>query len=288
MSCCGIDTTSGDGSSSGGGAPVAYQSAYEVDWREAFADLGAVDLNTPGATLTYDGITWQTPSAGNGYANQVAASTSWGLTANGLEVVDVNGGSAAANSFSLPSIFASLNAIGANTVTPFEADPTRRYLLQVFVSSSNPTVNDEYSGVGLYKPNGIPAGGFSASLSAFGQEAGVSEIPLCIAGNTSSPATLQRVDLVPVGDVSYRFPVLNYAGSGKTIDFYNAPYDSSAAFSWPSNGALRFVGSYAENTEMDNDTPGDPFEGWDVMMLHAAPGQSSYGAVIERFRMLQF
>ncbi len=288
MNCCGINTTSGDAAAGGGGAPVAYQSAYEVDWREAFSDIGAVDLNSPGATLSYDGITWQTPSLANGYANQVSALTSWALTANGLEAVDVNGGSIAANTFSYPAIFASLSAIGANTATPFEADPTRRYLLQVFVSSSNPTVNDEYSGVGLYKPNGIPTGGYSTSVSAFGQRSGTAEIPVSVGGNTGSPASLERVDLTPVGDVSYRLPVLNYAGSGKTIDFYNAPYDSGEAFAWPSNSDLRFVGSYSENTEMDNDTPGDPFEGWDVFMLHSARSPSTYSAVIQRFRLLQF
>lgn len=287
MSCCGIDTVNGI-PQTGGGEPVTYQCVYIVDWREAFADLGAVDLNSAGATLTYQGVTWTTPTIANSGANQINATTSWGLTANGLEIVGVNGGDLAGDAQSFPHIFAELAAIAANTATPFEADPTLRYRIQAYVSAGNGNANTEESGVGLYKQNAVPAGGFSATFVTYGFNGAVADIPSAVAGNTGSPARLSRTDLVPAGNVSYRVPTILYASSGKTIDCYSAPVDTSAPFEWPSNAELRFIGGYAENTEFDNDTPGDPFEGWRVCLGHSGGGASGYNATIERMRICQF
>jgi hypothetical protein len=288
MSCCGIDTVNGEASGGGGGEPVTYQCVYIVDWRDAFAQLGPVDLNTPGATLTYQGVTWTTPNVANSGVDQISATTSWGLTANGLEIVGVNGSNVAGNNPTFPHIFANLAAIGANTSTPFDADPTLRYRLQAFVPDGNGNVNFEESGIGLYKPNGVPAGGYSSTFVTHGFNAGVAGIPSASAGNTSSPARLSRPDLVPAGTVSYRIPTILYASSGKTIDCYSAPYDSAAPFAWPSNAELRFIGGYAEPTELDNDTPGDPFQGWRVCLGHAGGVASGYNATIQRLRICQF
>ncbi len=271
-----------DGAPVGGAAAAAeWSRVYEVDWRDAFTDLGAVDLNAPGNTLTYEGVTWATPSIANTGVDQVAASTSWGLTANGLEIVGVNGGVLLASGPSFPHIFCNLADLAANTDTPFDGDPTRGYLIQAYVSAGNANANGEQSGVGLYKIEGIPFAGFSTTFVSFGQEVAVADIPIMTAGNTGAPGTFTRSDLTVT---PFEVPTIHYASTGKTIDGFAGEFGAD----WPDNEDLRFIASYAENLEIDNDTPGDPFVGFRFVLGHFAGAASGYNAVIQRFRVCQF
>lgn len=275
--CC-LDVIAGQRQNGGGAAQ--WNCVYEVDWRDAFVSLGAVDLDSPGASFTFEGITWTTPSIANTGVDQSAALTSWSLTSSGLEVVGATG-SFVADGPTAQHIFASLFDIAANTATPFEADPTRKYLVQCYVSETDANANLRESGCGIYKVSGgagaIP-GGFWTSFCTFGFNGGVADIPSYSAGNTGAPARFNRIDLTAE---AHNVPTLHYDGSGHLIDGYAAPFGTT----WPDNDEFRAVASASDSAEVENDVPGDPIGGFRVVFMHAGLGLN---AVIQQSRICQF
>lgn len=276
-----------DGVAPGGGGDVVaagWTCVYEIDWREAFADLGAVDLNSPGNTLTFQGVQWATPSVANSGINQASSATSWALSANGLEMVGGVFGSISSAGPSFPHIFANLADIAANTAMPFDGDPTRKYLLQVFVSSTNAAAANEESGIGLYAIAGAPTGtgdGFMfVSIGSFG---GVNNSPSGVADiNPGTPTRFSRTDLggAPPA-VLFDAPTLHYAGSGNTMDAYAASFDDTGA--WPDNDTFRAIGGTSPGTDFNAAMPQDPVEGWRVAIGH----NGTFDGVIQQTRICQ-
>ena len=138
--------------SAGGGG---WEEVYRIDFRDVFADQGAVDLNSPGASVTIDGVLWRTPAVGTTGIDMATANTSFGIDATGLRVVNPNTSQIRAGATTGQVIFAALHAIAQNTRTPFAADVTREWMVQAYVSSTNADGNHEGSGVFLFREDAL-------------------------------------------------------------------------------------------------------------------------------------
>lgn len=259
-----------------------YVVLYDVDWRDAFADLGAVDLNSPGATLTYEGITWTTPAIADGSATDQVTSTSWGLTSTGLRCVEPDNSTFTATNVSAPHIYATLADIAANSVSPFDGDPTRQYLFQVFVSAQSLTpagVENEGAGVGIYKDDfGGGVGNANISMSMLGHRIGVDGTNFFRAGVGALPSSRGFV-------LDFDVPTLLYNGSGGSIDGYCIDFDVD---DWPANSGLRKIAGYRNPAgDIDNDTIQDPLQIKFASVHTSASVASLYDGTIQRTRLLR-
>ncbi len=285
--CC-LDIEDGVPVGDGGGpAPAAagWSTVYEVDFRDAFSSLGAVDLNSIGSSFTFEGIPWRTPTAGNSGFDMDTTSTTFALAAAGLVVTGQGGGSIVANALRMTCIFANLADMAGNSATPFDGDPTRNYLLQCFVSASAADSNGEEAGVGLYKQPNIPqtGGGFSTTFNTFGFQGGDAAVPSCTAGSTGSPSRLIRADLLGSAGVNFDAPTIHYAASGKLVNVYAGSFSDTG--DWPDEATLRSIGSFAPTAQFSNQA-GDPVSGW-RFTLGMAGGGVGTDLTIQRARLRQ-
>ncbi len=289
MGCCCIRQVGGNPEGGGGGPPppaaTGWQTVYEVDFRDAFASLGAVDLNSVGSSFTFEGIEWETPTVANSGFNMNTTSTTFALAAAGLVVTGQGGGSIVANALQMTSIFANLAEMAGNSATPFDGDPTRNYLLQCFVSASSADTNGEEAGVGLYKQPNLPqaGGGFSTTFATFGFQGGDADVPSCTAGSTGSPSRLIRADLLGSAGVDFDCPTIHYAASGKLVNVYAGSFSDTG--DWPDEATLRSIGSYAPVAQFSNQA-GDPVSGW-RFTLGMAGGGVGTDLTIQRARLRQ-
>jgi hypothetical protein len=277
--CCGIDTISG--APPAGGGVAAYECVCDVDWREEFAAQGAVDLNSPGATLVDQaGATWQTPSAATGPGNQVA-STSWALTVNGLEVVGAGVAGLPLNASPIaPSLWINIADLGA--AYGFDPDPTRMWVMQAFISAQNGDQNIEDSGIALRHVIGIPTGtGSSQILSAFGFSAGVANESQGFGDHNGTTGTFNRTDITDQ-DV----PTIHYGGVGGSMAAYAGQFGAD----WPANGSLRSLIAFSSPSVVSAAVPNDVFTGFRITLFHrkTSAGGTGYNAVHQRFRLCRF
>jgi len=281
VSCCCQRRVDGSPVNGGGGVAAGYL-CYTIDWREVFATLGAVDLNSPGASVTFEGVTWQTPSVANSGINQVASGGTWALTANGLEMTTGVFGSVSSAGPSFPHIFANLADIAV--AAPWEGDPTRKYIIQAFVSSTNAAALNEESGCGLYSVAGMPTGtgdGFMfVSLGFFNATANTPSATGDI--NPGAPGRFNRSDLggSPPA-ILMDAPTLAYAGSGNTMDGYAASFDDTG--DWPNNGTFRGIGGLSPSNDFNAAMPQDPQVAWRVAFGH----NGTFDGVIQQSRICQ-
>ena len=286
--CCGIDLDSGVPVDAGGGpAPAAagWSTVYEVDFRDVFAAQGAIDLNIVGSSFTFQGITWETPTVGNSGVDMNVSSSGFGIAAGGMVVTGQGGGSIVATGPSMTSIFANLLGMGANSATPFEADPTRAYLLQCYVAASTADTNGEEAGVGLYKVADIPqvGGNISTTFNTFGFNQATLDVPSCTAGSGGSPSRLNRLDLLGSAGIDFDCPTIHYAASGKLINVFAASFSDTG--DWPDEDTFRSIGSFAPTAQFSG-TVGDPDGGW-RFTLGMAGGGVGTDFTIERARLRQ-
>lgn len=289
MSACCLRRIDGVPETAGGGpapASAGWTTVYEVDFRDVFASLGAVDLNTAGATFTFDNITWATPNVANTGADMNVSSSSFGIAAGGLNVAGQGGGSIVASSLTMTHIFANLADLAANDATPFDGDPTRHYLLQCFVSASTADTNGEEAGVGLYKVTIFPVagGGQSTTFNTFGFNTATAAVPSCSAGSGGSPSRLSRLDLLGSGGTDFDCPTIHYNGSGKLVDAWAGSFSDTG--DWPAESALRSIGNYAATAQFDGNVTGDPISGW-RFTLGMAGGGVGTDFTIQRARLRQ-
>ncbi len=264
-------------------APAAtgneWTTVYELDFRAAFADLGATDLNSLGSSFTYQGVTWVTPTLANSGLNMVTTATAFGLTAAGLEAEGVVGGSLAGPPYSAAHIFASLNDIGNNTATPFASDPTRAYLIQIYISEFTPSINFDGVAVMLYKLANIPPGsGQGGALALLAQLSGVEDVPqYIVSGGTNQ----SRPDLPPA---VYDVPTIHRVGSPHSIDGYCGQFGAG----WPANGDLAFISSWAGDLQVAQFLPGsDPRIAFRIGAAFDGGGGAGMDAVVQRLRISQ-
>lgn len=261
---------------------MPWSVAYEVDWRDVFTSIGAVNLNAPGSTLTFDGVTWRTPAIADGNPVDQVASTSWALEAGGLRAVSPNNPRFNATNNSAPHIYATLQDLAANSATPFEADSTRKYIFQAFVSDITvPGTNESGAGVAIYKVDqGGTIGNANFGWAALGHF-NVTPNNFDQAGTGGAPGANSRPDVAPQGVCS-----LHYAKSGARMDMYCT---ALVADDWPANGSFNYVGSWRPTSDLDNDIVCDN-RVFRVALVHNAPTPTpnAYDATIERFRILQF
>lgn len=259
---------------------MTWAVAYEVDWRDVFTALGSVDLNSPGNTLTFDGITWTTPAVADGNPVDQEACTTWELDASGLHCVDIDNSRMDALNNGAPHLYATLPAIAANTATPFEADPSRSYLWQCFVSSLTlQGIEDEGCGVAMYRlDQGIGVGNQQMTVAALGFRGGSGPRNFAEEGQSATPGgfnTSFALDCPTIHTTCSRRQMC-YAG-----DF--------AAGAFPAQPDLRSIGIARLNTAfMDNDLNFDP-PTWRLAMYHNCPtfAGNAYDGVIQRVRLLQ-
>ncbi len=261
---------------------MAYQVAYEVDWRDAFNALGTVNLDSPGTSLTYDGVTWRTPAVADGNPVDQVSSTLWQLEAGGLRCVEPDNSTMTATNNGAPHLYASLLDLANNASSPFEADPTLSYIFQVYVSSISLTpANNEGAFVALYKLDfGVSIGNATIALSVHGQRTGGQGlINYARAGAGALPASQDRTNL------SVEVPSIHWT-SPQRIMFFGAPWNG-VDDDWPSNPELRFIGGFRALGDLQNDVVCDPPE-FRVACGHTSQTiSSSYDGTIQRFRILQ-
>ncbi len=261
---------------------MPWNVVYEVDWRDVFTSLGAVDLNSPGNTLTFDGVTWTTPAVVDGNPVDQVASTTWALEAGGLRAVSPNNSRMLATNNSAPHIYATLAALGANTATPFAADTTRKFMFQVYVSALTVIAsNASGAGVAVYKTDlGAALGNANIAASYLGH---FNSNPNNIfqAGVGGAPGANSRPDEAPQD-----IPTVHYVKSGMRFDGYCGDL---VADDWPDNEDLHYIGSYRDTTDLENDVIGDNVR-MRVALYHnaAALSPNAYDGTIQRFRILQF
>lgn len=264
--------------SGGGVAPPAttgWTHAYTLDFRAAHASLGDTDLNSAGASFTYQNVTWQTPSIANTGTNMNVASTTFGLTAAGLRVTGQGGGSIAATGPSFTHIFANLADIAANDASPFDGDPTRMWLLQCYVSATTAAGAGDESGVGLYKITNIPdsPSGESTTFNTYGFNTQAAT-PSCTAGTGGSPSRLNRNDLAEAtSGIDYDCPTIQYTNSGKLVNVWAGSFSDTG--DWPVEDTLRSIGNFAATNVFGQNTTGDPFAGFRFVVGMAGGGFDS-------------
>lgn len=275
---------------SGGGG--GWTEVYAIDFRDVFAALGAVNLNAAGSTFTYQGVQWETPSvARNGDAMQAAA-TSFGITANGLEVVGSTNSRIQPGTLTAQVIFAALEAIAANTETPFDADPSREYMLQAYVSAQNPAADHEHSAVFMFREantqpisNGLPGAGALYRTSVGRMNASGAAGTLESVGGTSvSPP---RLTILPssfttpepdpdVVNLWYSNPAALQGGGGV--------YDSG----FPLGEGMHYWATNRDSTDNEDDIIAHPRYGFFIGCGHCSENaNNTYNAVIQQFRILQ-
>ncbi len=260
---------------------MSYQVAYEVDWRDAFSALGNVDLDSPGASFTYDGVTWRTPSVAGGNPVDQVSSARWALEAGGLRCIEPNFSTMTATNNSAPHVYATLTDLANNDSSPFEPDPTRSYVFQVYVSAISLTpANNEGAFVVLYKNDfGVSIGNATIALCVQGTRTGGSLGNYARAGAGSLPSSQDRLDIaVDVPSIHWTSP--------QRIMFYAAPWNN-VDDEWPLNSSLRFIAGFRALGEMQNDVVCDPPE-FRVACGHTSQTlSSSYDGTIQRIRILQ-
>lgn len=294
---CPPEVSSSDDSGSSTTTAGGWREVYRVDFRDVFTSLGAVDLNTPGATVVIDGVTWQTSSvAVNG--SDMATSVSFGITANGLEVVGAGNGRANPGVVTAQAIWASLFDLANNTSTPFDADPTQEYLIQAYVSAGNADANHEMSGVFAFREdaldpvsNNLP-GDPALYRTFYGFINSVGPDALEGTGGTStSPSriTYRPADFnTPVGGDydTPNVPTLHYKYAGH-FQHGGAPWDT-VEDDFPGQSDLQFFSVSRDATDVENDVVAHPRFGFFCGVGHVCENSSdNYNAVIQQYRILQ-
>lgn len=232
----------------GGGGGGGFQTVYDLDFRDAHASLGTVNLNSPGASFTYDGITWRTPDSGvDGFAVNQAAMTSWELDSAGL-TVDTGGANTSmfVNNIDCPLIYASLSDIAS--AAGFELDPYADWLIEARIPVQlfdGVTTARQGSFVMFYKSEEIDtAGGVvprSQCWSFFGREFGpaftqargcyISDTSIVTRAlqnfpNTDSPDAVPSAALLSGGAVGAQGAAL-WSGDWPTQRTYNSAHAHS-------------------------------------------------------------
>lgn len=257
---------------------MAWSVVYEVDFRDAFTALGETDLDFVGSSFTFQGIEWKTPSVARGNPFDQGSSAIWRLQAGGLRCDSPAflGFSAANNS--TPHVYASLEELAANTETPFDGDPTRKYMWQCYVSAITgvSTADRSGAGCGIYKiDRGVTLGNATLTACCVG---GDPLRNLFQAGKSIAPLSTVRAD------IARSVPIVMYRGSGSYVDGYAGSWTGD----WPAFDAVALVGSYRDSaTDNDNDMVADPPFFRFAVYHHDPTLGSVYDATIERVRLLQ-
>ncbi len=263
---------------------MVWRVVYEVDWRDAFTSLGAVDLDSVGSSFTFQGITWKTPSVARGNPFDQEPSTTWALEAGGLHCVSPDNTRFTTTNNNAPHIFAFLDEVAANTATPFSADPTRQYLLQGFLSdfTNEPVVNSG-AYVAVYKVTNTPTGvAANFCASAVGERGGVPPVNFGMAGPGVAPDGYSRLDLGNGADV----PVLSVHYIANRCGTYASAFGAGAFLP---NSSLRFEAAQKDITEFAPDVVMDPefFRLAPVVNNASNNSPNAYDATFQRMRLLQ-
>lgn len=282
MSECCLQLVSGAPPQAGG--EVGWECVVDIDWQAEFNRQGAVDLNAVGASLVDEnGAVWNTPAVANGDpADMTTGSTSFGLTANGIEVVDcANAGMNPTGSGGFtPLIYIQLADLAS--AWGFEADPTRMYMFQSFVSIQENADDDiDHSGVALWKYRDTPHG--DEYMAQHGSGFYTAGPGLANRATVENPVGL---DVVTRNDGGARNVVmLQYAMSGELLNYYAVDW----AGDFPAFGAHRFT---AAGSIFDNNAPGivgDTIEAFIFGIFHQANSTTqTYRAVHQRTRVCRF
>ena len=277
-----------------GGGGGGWREVYSVDFRT----LPVTDLNAAGNTITIDGVTWRTPSVAQNNDDMVVASGSFGITANGLEVVNASNGRFSPGQVTGQSIYTSLYDLARNTSTPFDADPTSEYLIQAYVSAENADENSESSGVFIFRENalagmsnGLP-GDQALYRSLYGFINGVG--PQALEGTGGTGVSPSRLTYRPAGLTAPvggdydapNVPTLHYKYAGH-FQHGGGVWDSGND-AFPDNDDLQFFSVSRDSTDVENDIPAHPRFGFFIGVGHVSENSNNnYSAVIQRFRVLQ-
>ena len=275
------------GSVSGGGGWT------EVWARDLRQDADA-DLNTAGSSVVIDGVTWRTPAAAVTGSNMVAADTGFDIL-NGTGLVVENANNARANPGTLTGnfLYASLYDLAQNSSTPFDPDPTREYLWQAYVSSSNNDgTNTELSGVIMFRPgsldsasNGLP-GDDALYRCLYGTLAGAGGDLLEGTGGTSGSPTrnvYRNADLTAPAASAPDVPMIHYKGP-QSFQFGGGVWSSG----WPDQSDLSFFNTARDPTDIENDIVLHPRYGFFLGFGHVAENTNQdYNATIQQVRLLQ-
>jgi len=268
-------------------APDDWDVVYDVDFRDAHAALGDVDLNSPGNTFTYEDIPWVTPSVAGGFPVDQVASVSWALTSAGLSVDTPNNSRLNSTNNSAPSIIASLADIAQNSRTPFDGDPTRKYRAEVYVSSiAGITNNGEGSGIAIGMQDTPWAANASMSICVIGRQNGVGDDVPWMHSNSGNPVIFyDRADLSGDG-INVAILVVDAAN----IRGYGAFANIFAGTDWaePGTGDRFLAGGMSQVFDTDEDVIGDAIETYNFHIAHDSETiGGSYEATIQRFRLLR-
>jgi len=261
---------------------MTYATVYEIDWRDVFASLGVVNLNSPGASFTFEGVTWRTPAVADGNAVDQVASVVWQVDAAGLHCESPDNSRMTATTDQAPHVYTTLLQLAANTATPFEADPTRDYIWQCFVSSLTLVqLEDEGAGVSFYKVNqGTAVGNQQMSVCALGHRNGL-DGNLAESGVGPTPNGNRR------SDIFLNCPTIHSVCSRRQ-QYYAADFDAGAG-AFADLDQLEQIGMSRLGTAViDNDLCFDP-PLWRLACYHNCPTPSpnAYVGVIQRSRLLQ-
>lgn len=278
------------GASAGGG----WTEAYRLDFRDVFTSQGTVDLNSAGASVTIDGVTWRTPAVATTGVDMATANTSFGIDATGLRVVDPNSGQIRAGSTTGQIIYASLHDIAQNTRTPFDADVTREWLFQAYVSSTNADENHEGSGVFVFREgsadpisNGLP-GDPANYRTMYGFINGVG--PGALEGTGGTSISTSRHTVRPAGytspDPDPNVPSLWYA-SPQSYQHGGGPWNSTDDEFPALDGNMEWFGTSRDTTDVENDIVFHPRYGFFCGLGHSTENASdNLDATIQQYRIL--
>lgn len=276
MTCdCAIELLSG-APPVGGEVVAEYETVVDIDWRQEFVRQGAVDLNSNSATLVDEmGATWTTP------ASQANGSTSWGLTANGLEVVDcINAGNIPTSSPHTPELSVSLFDLAA--AWGFDGDPTRGYIFETYVSlQENADDFQDCSGINIWKPDGSPDGaGYWVTQFGTGLYSAGDSVR---AGRANAFAAFTQTFRTDLG--SPPLLAVSIPGNGVLTTCFTAPWPGD----WPDNDALRFVAGIRaySGQQTDQQLVGDPPFFMFGLFHQANSTTQTYRAIHQRTRLLQ-
>lgn len=263
----------------GGASPTILIDTLLTGWTPT-------DLNvTPGDTVTDPaGAQWTTQTVAADGQDMILAATSFGITANGLEVVGATNTRIDAVNRTCQLIYINLRDLAI--AYGIDMDPRSNLAFQVHIASQNEAADHEYSGVAIWRPgNAVTSsptlfGDAALYAAGVGRVNGNNDSGMGHGGTSVGPTKFSRPGIPTVPDVA----CIVHNGSRD----HNPMIGAYETGEFPPGHSLRATVGVGDSTPEENDIVMDPWQGFRVGIFHCAENNNNtYNSAIDRFQALK-